>query len=389
MVYQANVVNIMIVSPGDVKEERDVIQESIAIWNSKHSEEYGVILKPLRWEIDSYAEVGDHPQTLLNRQIVTRSDMAIAVFWARLGTPTTAYESGSVEELQEHVLAGKPAMLYFSQRHLPQDHDVSEFERLKNFKKEFRNKCKYSEYNDEEDLRRLLDRELHNFIRDKFGNYFKSNSHASDNLNETSELNDLAIEILNVANETDTKSVRRVEVDTGIYFRAGDKNFGEVSDPRSLAEAKHAFELLKKRGYLEDNSPGSSQFNITKTGFDFIDNHTSLSNQNDSRSDTYGGELILLQKMSRHGTVTFTEYYERGYLEYSERKDFYSTDTLSHKQMLEFKGEVDKLLEKKLIDRRELDPPDRFDYGETFVGKFLISPTSKGYEILSKFSDQR
>ena len=59
-------------------------------------------------------EMGDEPQTIINKRILEDADFLVGIFWTRLGTPTASYASGAVEEIEEHLAAGKPAMLYFS-----------------------------------------------------------------------------------------------------------------------------------------------------------------------------------------------------------------------------------------------------------------------------------
>lgn len=58
--------------------------------------------------------MGDRPQAIINKQLLEQSDLLVAVFWTRLGSPTGATNSGTVEEIEEHLAAKKPTMLYFS-----------------------------------------------------------------------------------------------------------------------------------------------------------------------------------------------------------------------------------------------------------------------------------
>jgi hypothetical protein len=54
------------------------------------------------------------PQAIINKQLLKSSDLLVAVFWTRLGSPTGVADSGTVEEINEHLAGGKPAMIYFS-----------------------------------------------------------------------------------------------------------------------------------------------------------------------------------------------------------------------------------------------------------------------------------
>ncbi len=114
MPYQATVFNVMIASPGDVQKERQVATRAIADWNVMHSRSRGIVLLPLAWETHSSPEMGKNPQKILNKQLLDKSDLLVGIFWTRLGTPTDTHPSGTVEEIEEHVAANKPTMLYFS-----------------------------------------------------------------------------------------------------------------------------------------------------------------------------------------------------------------------------------------------------------------------------------
>lgn len=94
-----------------------------------------MVLLPLRWETHSSPELGSSPQSIINRQIVDSCDIAVGVFWTRLGTPTDAAESGTAEEISRVGGAGKPVMLYFSKVKVDLDTvDLAEYSRLREFK---------------------------------------------------------------------------------------------------------------------------------------------------------------------------------------------------------------------------------------------------------------
>src|SRR5206468_6654815 len=106
MSYTATVVKVMIASPSDVPQERRLARDVIEEWNAIHAEDRGIVLMPVGWETHSSPEMGDRPQAIINRQLLRNSDLLIAVFWTRLGSPTGAAQSGTVEEIEEHLGAG-------------------------------------------------------------------------------------------------------------------------------------------------------------------------------------------------------------------------------------------------------------------------------------------
>jgi hypothetical protein len=135
MPYVAQVLQILIASPGDVNDERELITQVIHEWNYLNSRERSVVLLPLRWETHAYPEMNTAPQTAINKQVVDHCDMAIGVFWTRLGTPTETAESGTAEEIARVAQAGKPVMLYFSEAKIrPQSIDLDQYKKLMEFK---------------------------------------------------------------------------------------------------------------------------------------------------------------------------------------------------------------------------------------------------------------
>ena len=99
MVYKANVLQVMIASPGDVTEERNAAREEIIGWNYIGSYEKKLVILPVGWETHSSPELGDRPQAIINKQVLDDCDILIGIFWTRLGTPTDLAASGTVEEI--------------------------------------------------------------------------------------------------------------------------------------------------------------------------------------------------------------------------------------------------------------------------------------------------
>ena len=174
MAYRSTVFEVMIASPGDVEEERSIIREAILEWNVSHSRHASIILKPVGWDTDTYSSLGETGQAQINKQIVKDADVLVAVFWTRIGTPTERADSGTVEEIEEHIGAGKPAMLYFSSFPIdPSRVDPVQFESLKELKGKYRKKGLVFDFNDRDMLRRMFSRQLAKIINDN--EYFHRN----------------------------------------------------------------------------------------------------------------------------------------------------------------------------------------------------------------------
>ena len=90
-------VTIAIASPGDLHSERDAILRVITNWNDKNRQ---ATLTAKMWEFAA-PELGAHPQDILNKRIIQESDLLLAMFWSKLGTPTPTAPSGTVQEIRE------------------------------------------------------------------------------------------------------------------------------------------------------------------------------------------------------------------------------------------------------------------------------------------------
>jgi hypothetical protein len=162
-------INIAIASPGDVRDEHNAVPNVFNRWNEANSDAF---LHPKMWEMSAPA-LGDHPQHILNPKILDESDLLVAIFWTKLGTPTPTANSGTVEEIREFIRkkgAGR-VMVYFCKRSLPHDVDPAELARLREFQTQMRSQGVYYEYVDvkefERDLYFHLDQKVAELLSDK------------------------------------------------------------------------------------------------------------------------------------------------------------------------------------------------------------------------------
>jgi hypothetical protein len=161
MAYQATIIPVMIASPGDVREERAIIRSVIYDWNDINAAAAQVFLAPVGWETHSSPELGTRAQELINTRILKDCDLLVGVFWTRLGSPTGNATSGTVEEIQEHIAAGKPAMIYFSSRPVaPDSIDAQQYANLKSFKAECQGNGLTEHFDSADELRAKFVRQL-------------------------------------------------------------------------------------------------------------------------------------------------------------------------------------------------------------------------------------
>jgi hypothetical protein len=142
---------VLIASPGDLETERDTVDEVIRHWNSSHRAT-GIILQPLRWELDSVPALGDRTQGVINKQLVDNADFVVALFSTRLGTPTGVAVSGTAEEIERLRRMGKHVMVYFSNAPVPRDHNPEQLRLLNEYKQKLTREGLCGVFFDKQDL---------------------------------------------------------------------------------------------------------------------------------------------------------------------------------------------------------------------------------------------
>ena len=166
MPFSSETYRVLLASPSDLPEERQAVTEAINEWNAQHAAAEGVVLMPVKWETHAVPETGRRPQEAINRQLVQECDLLVGMFWTKLGTPTGAVESGTVEEIDQIVAAGKKAMLYFSSRPIdPNKIDMKQHRKLRAFKAATYSKALTGTFASLDELRQVLLRDLTRQVR--------------------------------------------------------------------------------------------------------------------------------------------------------------------------------------------------------------------------------
>jgi hypothetical protein len=167
MSFRSETYRVLIASPSDLVEERQAATEAIQDWNSQHAAAESKVLLPVRWETDVAPKSGVRPQEVINKKLVRSCDILVGMFWTKLGSPTGLPDSGTVEEIDEFVTAGKPALLYFSSRPIdPNTIDQKQHRRLKNFKTAIQQRALTGSFSGPDNLRQILVRDLLRQIRE-------------------------------------------------------------------------------------------------------------------------------------------------------------------------------------------------------------------------------
>lgn len=171
------VYDLLISCPSDVAEYVDMLEKEVLHFNNFFGRFNNVIIRTRHWSKDSYSESGN-PQELLNKQIVDSSDLALAVFWTRFGTPTENYGSGTQEEIERMLAMGKQVFLYFLDKPVcPSKINQEQYKKIQTFMNKHKNEGIFFIVPDEKTLankfRENLELYFDSIIR---GAEFKKNS---------------------------------------------------------------------------------------------------------------------------------------------------------------------------------------------------------------------
>lgn len=296
MPYNATVYEVFIASPTDVQEERAYLEEEIYRWNRKNTSYTNIVLMPVMWEHDTYSSIsGQEPQKEINDQIKDSADLVIGIFHARLGTPTDNADSGSVQEIREHLDADKPVMAFFSEADIPQSmfrNGFAQVNEVENFKKELSQIGIHTPYKDSEDFKRIIGDELTKITRKH--SYFQQNTTELEDksIEEQAQYNPFKLKfsqlfdkdvIIVDALEATTKNLLFVAAEgkgiitkfngTNMYsgIEIDNKVIASTENNRGYVTALHDIEALLKYGLIQYRSDGGNSYSVTKKGYDIAE----------------------------------------------------------------------------------------------------------------------
>jgi hypothetical protein len=279
MAFEATACNVMIASPGDVQVERNIVREVVHEWNAVNASARSTVLLPVGWETHSAPLMGDSPQSIINWQILKDSDLLIAVFWTRLGTPTENAASGTVEEIEEHISAGKPAMIYFSSAPVAMESvDQEQYAALTQFKESCKTRSLFDSYESTAEFHDKGRRHLAMTLNSNpyFTELLPAAIAAVATIDEAEEpssvpaLSREATELLleAVAGGGDIMVLAWMG---GSSVQVNNRNFVEPKDPRSRAMWEGSVDELDNEGLVQPVGHKGEMFRVTRERYDAAD----------------------------------------------------------------------------------------------------------------------
>ena len=168
---------IVLSSPNDVKEEREIMEDVIQELNRGIADDRNLRLELSRWETDAYPGFhAEGPQGLIDPILkVEDCDILIGIFWKRFGTPTKNAQSGTENEIRTAIQSwqksGRPQiMIYFKEAgFITQDRAaLKQYDLVLRFREQFPKEGLYWTFDAVSDFERLARNHLANFIRSRY-----------------------------------------------------------------------------------------------------------------------------------------------------------------------------------------------------------------------------
>ncbi len=276
MSYTASTFYVMIASPGDVASERAIVRDVVYGWNAVHSGARKIVLLPVGWETHSSPEMGAPAQQIINRQVLDKCDLLVGVFWTRIGTPTEKHLSGTVEEIEEHIASGKPAMLYFSSQPVVMDTvDLDQIQRLKEFKQSCQSRGLYESYDSHAEFKGKFYRHLqlkvneHRFFQ--VGEVSQAETTIVESRTKIPDLSQEARVLLKEASQDDGSTILHARYIGGTAIQSNGKNLIPSNDRREVAKWEDALEQLRSFDLVVDRGHKGEVFEITNLGYQVAD----------------------------------------------------------------------------------------------------------------------
>ena len=149
--------DLLISCPGDASNAVDVIKSVVEEFNQQFSDALGISIRWRYWKNSIFAESGGKPQDLLNKQIVDASDLAVAIFKTRFGSPTDNYGSGTEEEIERMLSDGRQVFMFFDESPVsPSDINPTEYQKVQVFKEKYKDKGIFWTYKSEDEFRNVF-----------------------------------------------------------------------------------------------------------------------------------------------------------------------------------------------------------------------------------------
>ena len=163
---------IFLASPSDTEDERLAAKEVVDEINKSTGSRDNFMLELLTWENDTYPSVGVDGQDVINKQIGNDYQIFVGIMWKKFGSPTKRADSGTEEEFNlayERYTTKKDIqiMFYFKSAPIPQEADLMQAQKVKDFKKKIEGLGAYYKlFDSNKDFEKKLRMDLTCYVKD-------------------------------------------------------------------------------------------------------------------------------------------------------------------------------------------------------------------------------
>ena len=253
-----NAFNVKIASPGDAAMELIIAREVVWEWNALHALQRKQVLLPL------YRE--QHPGS--------SSDLLVAFFCASAVKSESPERKNIAAEIEQHLQAGRPVLIYFSQGRadFAETRDEQEAE-LVHLNKIYGSRAAIDAYGDEKEFRAHFTRGLEAAVH----THFKCDGGEASEIQARilppapeSKLSERAVTLLSEACEDFEAYISRNKIGAALKIQVNGKQLVKQGDAEDAAKWDSAFQELFTGAYIHDAGYNGQLFQITKKGFAFL-----------------------------------------------------------------------------------------------------------------------
>lgn len=260
MPFALTAYSVEIASPGDSAMELIIAREVICEWNALHALERKQILLPLYGE---GARAG------------SPADMLVAFFPASQGTPDEQAVRDTGGEIEKHLKAGRPALVYFSGARADfAAASVAQEKEWNDLKRRYESRTAVDSYGDEKEFRAKFSRQI-DTILDAHGHFQDNKASApvaapAPPPEPERELSSHARTLLSEACEDFEAYIGRIKIGNTLKIQANGKQLVDPAKPEMIATWDAAFGELLTGGYIRDAGCNGQLYQISTKGFDFL-----------------------------------------------------------------------------------------------------------------------
>jgi nucleoside 2-deoxyribosyltransferase len=145
---------VFISTPSDTDEVVEAIKQSLHALNVSRGKRDGVVVLPVHWKTDAVPRMSSEgAQGVINKHLLDKADIVVALFDSRLGQATPDAVSGTAHEISRASEAGKHVHTWFSEEPIERHNvDPKELARLAKYRKELEGQGLLGVYVSPEDL---------------------------------------------------------------------------------------------------------------------------------------------------------------------------------------------------------------------------------------------